>query len=275
MDTSNVLLLSHLSDFKSGTILVREKQGLLFDIFRSYTTAKDTPGAIKALHKYGPQDPSLYPAALAYFTSSPDILAEAGPELDAVLAKIDTDGLMAPLQVVQTLSTNGVATMGMVRKYLGRTLERERAEIASNRRLIDSYRTDTSQKLSEIEALATKPSTFNATRCSACSAQLDLPTVHFMCKHSFHQRCLNAPSSSLGADNESIAAYGGMPDAEDEEVECPICAPGNATIKAIRKAQEESAGRHELFQDALGRAGDKFGTVSEWFGRGVMGANIS
>jgi hypothetical protein len=66
-----------------------------------------------------------------------------------------------------------------------------------------------------------------------------------------------------------------MPDAEDEEVECPICAPGNATVKAIRKAQEESAGRHELFLDALDRTGDKFGTVSEWFGRGVMSANIS
>jgi hypothetical protein len=28
-------------------------------------------GAIKALRKYGPEEPQLYPAALAYFTSSP------------------------------------------------------------------------------------------------------------------------------------------------------------------------------------------------------------
>lgn len=129
--TSNVLLLSHLSDFRDGTILVREKQGLRFDIFRSYTTAKDTAGAIKALHKYGAEEPELYPAALAYFTSSPDILAEAGPELDVVLKKIDDDGLMAPLQVIQTLSTNGVATMGMIKTYLSRTIERERQEIAN------------------------------------------------------------------------------------------------------------------------------------------------
>src|ERR1700753_63163 len=131
MDASNVLLLSHLSNFRDGTILVREKQGLRFDIFRSYTTAKDTAGAIKALHKYGPEEPELYPAALAYFTSSPEILAEAGSELDIVLKKIDGDGLMAPLQVIQTLSTNGVATMGMVKAYLSRTLERERKEIAN------------------------------------------------------------------------------------------------------------------------------------------------
>jgi hypothetical protein len=56
-------------------------------------------------------------------------LQEAGPELDAVLKRIDEDGLMAPLQVIQTLSTNGVATMGMVKKYLADNLERERREI--------------------------------------------------------------------------------------------------------------------------------------------------
>jgi hypothetical protein len=130
IDTSNVLLLSHLSDFRDGTILVREKKGLRFDIFRSYTSAKDTAGTIKALKKYGPEEPQLYPAALAYFTSSPEILEEAGDELDAVLKKIDEDGLMAPLQVIQTLSTNAVATMGMVKKYLADTVERERKEIA-------------------------------------------------------------------------------------------------------------------------------------------------
>lgn len=111
--------------------MVREQQGLRFDIFRSYTSAKDTYGAIKALRKYGPEEPQLYPAALAYFTSSPSILEDAGDELDAVLKKIDDDGLMAPLQVIQTLSTTAVATMGMVKKYLSQTIEKEMKEISN------------------------------------------------------------------------------------------------------------------------------------------------
>jgi len=263
--TSNVLLLSHLSNFRDGTILVREKQGLRFDIFRSYTTAKDTAGAIKALHKYGPEEPELYPAALAYFTSSPEILAEAGPELDIVLKKIDGDGLMAPLQVIQTLSANGVATMGMVKAYLSRTLERERKEIANNHQLIETYRADTATKLDDITRLSTKPETFNATRCSACPNTLDLPTVHFLCKHSFHQDCLNRPAGS-----SSLSIIDGARDEDGVVLECPICAPGNATVLAIRKAQVESAGMHGLFVDELGRSNDRFGTVSEWFGRGVM-----
>ena len=130
--SSNVLLLSHLSNFRTGTILVREKQGLRSDIFRSYTSAKDTAGALKALHKYGPEEPQLYPAALQYLTSDPSVLEEAGTEeLDAILKKIDDDGLMAPLQVIQTLSASGVATMGMIKKYLQHTINRERQEIAN------------------------------------------------------------------------------------------------------------------------------------------------
>lgn len=253
IDTSNVLLISDLEKFRDGTILVSEKQGMRFDVFRSYTAARDTRGAIKALHKYGPEEPQLYPAALAYFTSDPDILKEAGPEVEAVLKKIDEDGLMAPLQVIQTLSTNAVATMGLVKGYLSSIVERERSEIASNRRLISSYRADTTAKLNEIDELATKPTTFNTTRCAICGGPLDLPTVHFLCKHSYHQRCLN------------------IPDGQDvNEIECPKCGPQNQAVGQIRRAQQESAGRNELFMDALNRSSDRFYTISDWFGRGVM-----
>jgi vacuolar protein sorting-associated protein 11 len=137
---------------------------------------------------------------------------------------------------------------------------------AQNRRLIDTYRADTSTKLDSLSDLSTKPTTFNATRCSACAATLDLPTIHFLCKHSFHQRCLNDPASASASITDSVREG-----AEDAAVvECPVCAPQNATVRAIRKAQIESAGMHELFLDALGRSKDRFGTVSEWFGRGVM-----
>ncbi|KAF2202698.1 vacuolar protein sorting-associated protein 11 [Delitschia confertaspora ATCC 74209] len=258
IDTSNVLLLSHLSNFLDGTILVREQQGLHFDIFRSYTSINDTAGAIRALRKYGPEEPALYPAALAYFTSSQGILAEAGDELHAVLKRIDEDGLMAPLQVIQTLSTNGIATMGMIKQYLSTTIDRERQEIAQNRRTIETFRADTEAKRAELQTLATKPVVFQATRCKVCNGPLELPVVHFLCKHSFHQRCLSAEQ-----------------DVEDEGVECPICTQQNATVRAIRRAQVESAEKHDLFLEALRRGRDKFGTVSEWFGRGVMGVGGS
>ncbi|KAK3293576.1 uncharacterized protein B0H64DRAFT_216491 [Chaetomium fimeti] len=258
IENSNVLLLSHLSDFRDGTTLVKEQSGLLFDIFRSYTSAKDTRGAIKALRKYGHEEPQLYPAALSYLTSDSRILDEAGPdELASILERIDKDGLMAPLQVVQTLSKNSVASMGMLKPYLSKRIEHERREIAENKRLAAQFRSETETRRAEIADLGSKPAVFQATRCAQCMGSLELPAVHFLCKHSFHQRCLRGGGGGGGG-------------VEGEE--CPVCARDNATIRALKKSQEENAERHELFRDDLDRSEDRFKTVSEWFGRGVMSA---
>ena len=258
IDTSAVLLLSSLSKFPRGTTLVRERASMYADIFRSYTSTKDTEGALSALRKYGPEDLTLYPLALIYLSSSTKILEEPGvrEELQNVLRRIDQENLLAPLQVVKILSQAGAVNIGMVKNYLSDNLTRERKEIQTNRRLIDSYRKETDSKRTEIEDLGTKPVVFQARRCSACTRNLTLPTVHFLCKHSFHQECLNKNIVS-GQDGE-------------DKAECPLCKPGNDTIKAIRRQQVESTEQHELFKAALGRSTNRFGTVSEFFGRGVM-----
>ncbi|PFH62494.1 hypothetical protein XA68_13396 [Ophiocordyceps unilateralis] len=260
MESSNVLLLSHLSDFKQGTILVKEQAGLLSDIFRSYTSAKDTRGAMKALRKYGPEEPQLYPEALAYLASDPRVLHEAGSdELSGILSKIDKDGLMAPLQVIQTLvgqsrGAGGVATVGMVKPYLHETITRERKEIAANRHRIDTLRADTDKRRAELAELGSKPAVFQATRCADCGQGLDLPAVHFLCKHSFHQRCLRG---------------GGE---EEEQMECPKCAGENAVIRKMREGQRETAEKHDLFKADVEASEDRFATMAEWFSRGVMDA---
>ena len=259
IDTSNVLLLSSLSKFPTGTTLIRERANLYPDILRSYTSAKDTQGAISALRKYGPEDPTLYPLALTYFASSPSIISEPNvqQEVQTCLHKIDQERLLAPLQVVKILSQGGSIPVGTVKEYLSTNIARERREIQSNRRLADSYRTETASKRSEIDELSSKPTVFQARRCASCGASLDLPVVHFMCKHSFHQRCLNT-------------RVGG----KIEDAECPICQAGNETIRSIRRQQLASTEGHELFQKQLEGSADRFGTVSEFFGRGVMGVAV-
>lgn len=61
----------------------------------------------------------------------------------------------------------------------------------------------------------------------------------------------------------------------DEDAECPVCAPNNSTIKAIRERQIKAADQHDLFDAELQRSRDRFGTISEFFGRGVMKPNYS
>jgi hypothetical protein len=275
IDSSNVLLLSSLTKFPAGTTLVRERSAAYADIFRSHTSAKDTAGAISALRRYGPEDLSLYPLALAYFSSSTAILETPGVRdlLSEILRRIDNENLMAPLQVVKVLSQGEAVTMGMIKDYLADNIARERKEIQSNRKLIDSYRSETATKKAELDDLAMKPVVFQARRCASCGGTLDLPTVHFLCKHSFHQRCLNSsPSSNSIVGSGAGGVSRGPNDNSEDKAECPLCKPQHDTIKAIRRAQVESTEQHELFKSALARSTDRFGTVSEFFGRGVMAA---
>lgn len=51
--------------------------------------------------------------------------------MDAVLQRINQDGLLSPLQVIQALSNNAVVTMGRVKKYLSDNIDRERKEITT------------------------------------------------------------------------------------------------------------------------------------------------
>ena len=56
-------------------------------------------------------------------------MKEAGDELLAVLKKIEDDKLLTPLQIVQALSGTGVAHLGVVKRFLAETIEKERRDI--------------------------------------------------------------------------------------------------------------------------------------------------
>jgi hypothetical protein len=68
--------------------------------------------------------------------------------------------------------------------------------------LTESYRSETGTKEKQIKDLSdtTRPEVFQVTRCAACGGQLDLPSVHFMCKHSYHQRSVFLSKKRLDAD---------------------------------------------------------------------------
>ncbi|KAI9666733.1 MAG: hypothetical protein M1831_001508 [Alyxoria varia] len=237
-DAPPLLLHSTLSGYAPGTTLFREHQDLYHDIFRGYTSARDTKGALEALRKYGKKEPSLYPAALAYLTSSKDVLEEAGQrEFDEILKIIDREGLMAPVGVVRMLarneggsggdgrggreaegsseqSNNGAATMGLLKSYLKDVVERERAEIEKNSTTTSTFLHDTHTKSTELRSL-TQPQpegapqkTFTNTRCTSCGYALDNPVAHFWCGHSFHVRCLDIPEEDAANAGNQVSAAG-------------------------------------------------------------------
>ncbi|KAF9585904.1 hypothetical protein BGW38_000136 [Lunasporangiospora selenospora] len=247
-DTNHALVLCQMAGFDEGIVFLYERMKMYTDILRLWIERDDTTKVIECLRKYGPLEPSLYPLTLSYFSSSPGRLTTATQELLKVLDHIDQQDLLPPLQVVQALSQTPVATIGMIKNYIGRRIETERKERLEDQKQIQSYRQESEKKRREIDELKTTARIFQVTKCSGCGGSLDLPSVHFLCRHSYHQRCL-----ADGADRE-----------------CPKCMVEQRTVADIRRMQEVNAEKHDLFLSELEDADDGFEVIAKYFGNNTM-----
>ena len=108
------------------------------------------------------------------------------------------------------------------------------------------------------------PRVFQVSRCSLCGAQLDLPAVHFMCNHSYHQRYV---SPHLGGLNFELifCLESCLP---DNDTECPNCAREHGVIREIRRNNEQLADQHDVFLEEVRE--DGFKAVADAFGRGAL-----
>ncbi|KAK9896216.1 hypothetical protein P389DRAFT_76246 [Cystobasidium minutum MCA 4210] len=270
LDLTQALLVCTTSDFTPGVLVIYERLEMYEDILRFWMNQGESPSAsttpdedgsklspwqriMNALDKYGPEHHELYPLVLRYLTSSSASLSAHQDDLMRILDYVSKEKIMPPIAVVQALSKSGVATVGMVKDYLRKQIVSEEEEMDADRSLTESYRADLGRKEQEIKELSdpNTPRIFQVTRCSACGGSLDLPAVHFMCRHSYHQRCL--------ADNEAS---------------CPTCAASQGVVKEIRANNESLRDRHDLFLQELEEdsmdGGDRFETIVQAFSRGLL-----
>lgn len=142
------------------------------------------------------------------------------------------------------------------------------SQYLQDRKLIESYRTETKAKLQEIAELSDPehPRVFHVTRCATCGSALDLPTIHFMCKHSYHQKY---DGYSLAAIQYNNSFNRCLP---DQDIECPICARHHSVIKEIRRTNERLADAHGVFTSSVAENG--FEAVASAFGRGILSRRL-
>lgn len=214
LDPVHAMILCSTAGFTDGLVGLWESMGMYEDVLRFWMDQDKVDGLPKAngdgkvngtasseartpsdevlrcLDAYGPTNHHLYPLVLRYLTSSPRILSRHSSQLPRILATIDEERILPPLAVIQLLSRNGVASVGTVKEWLKAKVEETRQDVESDKHLVDSYRSETKEKEKELVSLAdpSAPEVFQVTRCASCQTQLDLPSVHFMCKHSYHQR---------------------------------------------------------------------------------------
>lgn len=263
-DVTHALILCSSYSYAPGLVLLWEKLGMYEDVLRFWMDQHNSgvravmesgdsgagilssPSAqvIAALRQYGPGRPHLYPLVLRFLTSTPELVSAHQADLQEILELVESEHIMTPLSVVQVLSRNNVASVGLVKGWLMRRITEGQEEITTDYRLRSSYRSETESKLKQIEELTDTehPKVFHVTRCSQCDGQLDLPSIHFMCNHSYHQRCLL-----------------------DNDTTCPLCEHQHGVIQEIRQNNARLADQHELFLSEVRENG--FRAVASGFGR--------
>ncbi|XP_065843977.1 vacuolar protein sorting-associated protein 11 homolog [Oscarella lobularis] len=241
------LILAQMHDFRAGILHLYEKARLYRQILQYHMEQDEYQNVIATCQQHGTKEPNLWILALSYFARKEE---DCKDYIADVLAHIEKRGLLPPLMVVQTLAHNSTCTLAVVKDFITRKLKEESEQIAKDQTLIKKYREDTERMRREIEQLKTSAKVFQPTKCHSCTNPIDLPAIHFLCGHSYHQGCLEVAES---------------------ETECPLCVEKNREILDLIRAQEQTSSLHEEFHTELERKKtDAFSVVADYFGRGVF-----
>ncbi|TRY90571.1 hypothetical protein DNTS_018353 [Danionella cerebrum] len=224
------LVLCQMHNFKEGVLYLYEKGKLYQQIMHYHMQNEEYGKVVEACKRHGDSEVCLWEQALGYFARKEE---NCKAYISEVLTHIDEHNLMPPLL-----------------DYLINKLERESQQIEEDERKIRQYREETAHLRAEIQELKTCAKIFQKTKCSMCNSPLELPSVHFLCSHSFHQHCL-----------ESFA---------ESEAECPTCTPENRKVMDMLRAQDQKRDLHEHFHRQLKCSNDGFSVIADYFGRGVF-----
>lgn len=260
IDKSKALLISHMYGLQITDILVRAKvENSEENSFRSAQMAGNFEKAFKIVRDFGEDKPTLYKQMLKFVVSSKEIFERASrKDFQYLLDKITKHKLATPLEMIQILSTNEGASIGIVKDFLIDYFSNVNKEISNNEKLIELYEgesTRDSVKLAELQSL---PFLLQNNLCSNCEVKLEFPLVHFKCKHSYHQRCLNENTYIPESPNSS------------SDPQCPLCASDIQTVQTNRDIQLRTKTELDVFNLKLDESDDRFKVITEYIGRGAM-----
>lgn len=247
-NVQQAMVLCKLNSFDEGLLYLYQRLQLFHLIYRYHMQKGDADMLLKCCEEYGDLRPSLWVDALWYFAENNG----TNEQLLVVLQEIEKRKLLSATSAITILSKNPNATLSVVKEYLQRFLTRETTLIAENELLINKYKDDTENMKQTIEDLKKKPKGFQAIKCSKCKQLLELPTVHFLCEHSFHQHCFETYSAG-------------------DQNDCPLCRDENKKLLDTIKAQENVQNLHETFSEQISEENaDVITVISSYFSKGVF-----
>lgn len=215
-DVGQVMLSCQRNNFIEGVLHMYQKLEMYDLILAHYIHQYDNDNILKICKEFGDTNGQLWVKAFQHFSES---ASTNNFYFLQTLEEINKNKLIHPVQVIQILSTNAPnAPLSVIKDYLIRCLTKENEIVTENERLIHQYMNETAKMKEEIESYKSKPKVFQSSRCLICDSFLELPSVHFLCGHSFHFQCF-----------ESYSA---------DESECPLCLPEHRKLLSLIESRK-------------------------------------
>lgn len=244
-DLDQALILCRNNRFDEGLIHLYSRAKLYHLVLQYHIDQEDSLKVIKTCEQYGNENPHLYMPALIYYARTGD------ERLTQILKAIEHHKLIPPMVVIKILLESKRASLGSVKEYMVRYLRKLYENHIDNESAIDHYKDDTEVVRQKIEEFKNNLTVFKPSKCSACQGILDIPSVHFLCSHSYHQNCFHNYSA--------------------ETDECPICVTTNQKLL-------DEIGSHETSKSALNKferefsapSDDVFNSLAKLYGYGLF-----
>ncbi|KRY28444.1 Vacuolar protein sorting-associated protein 11 -like protein, partial [Trichinella spiralis] len=200
--------------YHPGILYLLERQKMYSHLLKHHMFLKDYDSVISACLKYGDRksgDRTLWSFALQYFSEDPTISEEYD--------------------------------------FLSHWVDKESQSIEMDEQ--DSLRLCNEIKRTEaiIDDIQKNPQIFQMSKCTACDIILETPTVHFLCKHSYHQHCF-----------ENYA---------ESEAECPVCLLDKKRFQNQCKTDSSTSSEalNHSFKEELLNTNNVIGTLTSYFGK--------
>ncbi|CAI4231859.1 unnamed protein product [Auanema sp. JU1783] len=151
-----------------------------------------------------------------------------------LLKGIEESKSIHPLVVMDILSKSPCLKISAVKNFVGNWLEKQQKQIEADKAAIEWGEKRVGEIEHLVDSIKFDTQVVQVIRCCACDNALQLPAVHFLCKHSYHVHCL-----------ESYSEKGDR---------CPACFSGSNTTESRTTEKPNDRQVYTKFQHELNTA---------------------
>ncbi|KAF0988530.1 hypothetical protein HZS_8097, partial [Henneguya salminicola] len=256
-DLDHALMLCQLNNFIKGLVALYEKMQKFSMILQYHMEVCDYQSIINDCIKYGQHEPYLWIKALEFFTKNSEECEKYLKEIISCklvecLLDVNLNNLITPLDLIETLSKSEKTEVRLIKDYINEHFKNANSIIQKviiifmiqNNEEIVKRKHELSRIQQEIASIESGNKVFQNSKCSMCQNTLELPVVHYLCGHSYHQYC----AESLEQDNE-----------------CPICNEKAEMIKQKFDITYTEKELSERFEKEISISSDPFQTAFKYF----------